>query len=326
MIKQLLPLILIVLTTGAQLAPVEQAKRLSLQKGQIVPLQKGQTVLMSPKSYLKRVLRVDPKTGEEILYDPKPRIELLDPKAGRYSLKWIGYDSKEKVVVYQRPDAIDVIVVASVTKIDSGQYVYQYTLQNLATSGEHLASFELQTFCSDMIPSKLPTTIDNVFVGKMSNNIPEFRVGKWILFAPLPPRAAVNPGQSIMFRLTSSSAPGLVMCRVDGGDFVMKGAGEEMPQELENALPDRFAAMPSGYTVGPIDNLKTLSPAERASYLLKLLPKFKELGWITADALRWYQQTLSRSDLEIVFERTQQYLKEGNITNEVFAMIQAIKE
>ena len=106
----------------------------------------------------------------------------------------------------------------------------------------------------------------------------------------------------------------------------MDGVGEHMPQELENALPYRYGALPSGYTIGPLNNVKALSAVERANYLLKLLPKFKELGWITADALRWYQQTLSGDDLGVVYERTQQDLKEGNITTEVFAMMQAIKE
>lgn len=314
--KHLLPLMMVIVATGGQRLPVEKTKRL--------PLQKKQVTLQSPREYLKRVLRVDAKTGEQILYDPKPRIALMDAKSGKYYLKWIGYDGKEKVVIYQRPDAVDVIVSASVVRNSTGQFVYQYTAQNLPTSGEYLGNFMVQTLTSDIIPNTLPTQIDNIFIGRMSDNI--FEEGKWINFAPLPPRPRVNPGQSITFQLTSSSPPGLVMCRVNGGDWGMNGAGEEMPWELENALPNRYRALPSGYTIGPINNLKALSAVERANYLLKLLPKFKELGWITADALPWYQQTLSGNLLGAVYERTKQDLKEGNITTEVFAMIQAIKE
>ena len=321
LMKQLLPLILIILATtlatGRQRSPIEKMKRL--------PLQKKQIALESPREYLRRVLRVDPKSGEEILYDPKPRVELLDAKAGKYSLKWIGYDGKEKVVVYQRPDAIDAIVSAFVVKTSTGQYVYEYTIQNLITSGEHLAGFEVQTFSSDITPSKLPTNTDNIFVGEMSVTIPEFKEGKWLHFATLPPRPRVNPGQSITFKLTSSSPPGLVMCRVDGGDFVMKGVGEEMPQELEDALPNRYRALPSGYTIGPIDKLKSLSPAERAKYVLQQLPRFKELGWMTADAFRWYQQNLNRIDLATISQRAEQDLGAGNITNEVLLIIQGIR-
>lgn len=310
--KHLLPLILIVTSTAAQHAPVEQTKR--------VPLQKKQVVLKSLEIYLQRALRVDPKTGEEILYDPKPRIELLDAKAGKYYVKWIGYDGNEKVVVYQRPDAIDVIVSASVMKTRTGQYVYEYTIQNLVTSGQYLAGFEVQTFSSDIIPSKFPAKIDNISIGEMSNDIPEFKEGRWIDFAPLPPRPRVNPGQSITFQLTSSSPPGLVLCRVHGGDFVMKGVGEEMPQELENVLP-RFEALPSGYTIGPIDYLKTFSPEKQARYTRERLPQFHELGWISNESLTWYKQNLNSDNLEQVYTRADEDFKAGSITTEVFAII-----
>jgi len=312
--KHLLALIMIIVATGAQRLPVEKTKRL--------PLQKRHVTLASPREYLKRALRIDPKTGEEVLYDPKPRIELMDAKSGKYYLKWIGYDGKEKVVIYQRPDAVDVIVSTSVVKSSTGQYVYQYTVQNLATGGGYLRDFMVQTLTSDIALSTLPTKIDNIHIGRMSDNI--FEEGKWIAFAPLPPRPRVNPGQSITFQLSSPSPPGLVMCRVDGGDLGMYGVGEDMPQELEDALPYRYGAMPSGYTIGPIENLKTLSLAERANYLLKLLPKFKELGWIAPDALPWYAQNLSRNHLAVVRDHAHRDLNEGKITTEILAIIEAI--
>jgi hypothetical protein len=52
------------------------------------------------------------KTGQERFYDPKPRVSLLNERAGLYALKWVGYDGMEKTIVYQRPDAIDAIVIA----------------------------------------------------------------------------------------------------------------------------------------------------------------------------------------------------------------------
>lgn len=128
-----------------------------------------------------------------------------------------------------------------------------------------------------------------------------------------------------MTKILVSLPPGLVECRVAGGPRGMKGVGEDMPQELENILPG-YEAWPSGFTIGPIDNLKTLSPTERANYLLKLLPKFKELGWMTADALHWYQQNLNRIDLAIVSHRADQDLGAGYITNEVHLMIQGIRQ
>ncbi|MEW6131445.1 MAG: hypothetical protein AB1757_30735 [Acidobacteriota bacterium] len=312
MMKHLLVWILIVVGMGIQSLLIEKTKPL--------PLQKKQIVLSSPRHYLKRVLRVDPKTGKEVLYDPQPRIELIDAKTGKYALKWMGYDGKEKVVVYQRPDEINVIVSVSVEKNSSGRYVYEYTIQNLATSGEYLAGFAVQTFSSDMTPNEFPAEIDNIFISEMSNTIPEFKDGRWIRFAPLSERPQVNPGQRIIFKLTSSSPPGLLMCRIHGGDFVMKGVGEHMPQELEDTLPG-YEAWPSGLTIGPVENLKTLSKDECARYLLDRLPKFKELGWMTSDVVTWYEQHLKSDEWEALLKRAEQDLKAEKITTEVFAMI-----
>src|SRR5205085_4210393 len=83
---------------------------------QRLPFQKKRLILQSPTSYEKRILRYDSKTGEPIYYDPKPRVVPLDVKSGKYGLRWIGYDGKEKTIIYQRPDVIDAVISASVSK------------------------------------------------------------------------------------------------------------------------------------------------------------------------------------------------------------------
>src|SRR5438874_3537246 len=88
--------------------PVAGTTHPPLQKLQRLPLQKKQINFRSPKNYEKRILRYDEKTGQPIYYDPKPEVKLLDAKSGEYAFKWIGYDGKEKTVIYQRRDAIDV--------------------------------------------------------------------------------------------------------------------------------------------------------------------------------------------------------------------------
>jgi hypothetical protein len=153
----------------------------------------------------------------------------------------------------------------------------------------------------------------------------EMKEGNWIYFGTSNFKDTITPGRNIELALESLAPPGLVECRAHGGVMMMIGVDEDMPQELENVLPG-YEAWPSGYTIGPIDNLKTLSQVERASYLLKLLPRFKELGWISADALRWYQQSLSRNDLVALSQRAEQDLREGNMTTEVFAMIQSMRQ
>jgi hypothetical protein len=167
--------------------------------------------------------------------------------------------------------------------------------------------------------------VENIFIGEMSGNIPGFSEGKWIRFAPHSPQPEVNPGQSFKFRLTSSGLPGLVECRADGGTFVLKGVGEEMPGELEASLPSRHQAMPSGYTAGPVDKLRTLSRSERIAYLLKVLPECHKQGWITTDHLRLYQQHLNRSDLGTLATRAAQDMKAGYITSEVAAIVKALE-
>lgn len=47
---------------------------------------------------------------------------------------------------------------------------------------------------------------------------------------------------------------------------------------------------------------------------------------MTADALQWYQQNLSRIDLATVSHRADRDLGAGYITNEVRLMIQGIRQ
>lgn len=295
-------------------APVQQA-----EKVQRVQMQKSGFVLKSP-DYEPRIARYDEKTGETVTYDHKPRIELIDEKAGKYAMKWIGHDGKEKVVVYQRHDAVDIIVAASVTKMSDGKYLYTYNVQSLPTGGTYLSIFILQNFAADVEPEEL----DNMYVGRMSSQIQQFKNGNWISFGILPTfEPAVVPGQSIELTLSSSAPPGLIGCRVYGGQTSMEGAGEDLPRALDDLLPG-YEVLPRGYTIGPVDNLKTLSPIERAKYVVNLLPQLGQLGWITEDAARWYKRNLNGDNLGRVQKRAGQDLKAEQITSEVFAMIEAI--
>lgn len=148
--------------------------------------------------------------------------------------------------------------------------------------------------------------------------------GNWIRFAPVPPHPKVRPGQTVKFKLYSQSPPGLVECRVNGGDFVMKGVGEELPPELE-ALILNYDALPRGYTIGPSDDLRRMSQEEKISYLLKTLPQCQKQGWMTTRALQTYEQLLRRGDLQGIFMRIANDLKTNSITTEVFAIMEGMK-
>jgi hypothetical protein len=305
-------LIAIFLTMSLAVTPAQQLQRVALQKKKIE--------LKSPSTWSKDFVRIDPRTKKEIYHDPKPRLEVADARAGKYYMKWIGHDGKEKVTVYQRPDCVDVIVIASATRSASG-YEYEYTVRNLKTSGDYLNGFAVQNFSADVLP-KRPSNVNNVFIGNMSAGI--FGGGNWIMLAPLSPHPKVQPGQTVKFKLYSPSPPALVECRVDGGNFVMKGVGEELPPELE-ALILGYDVWPRGYTIGPSDDLRRMSQEGKISYLLKTLPQCQKQGWMTTQALQTYEQLLRQGELQGIFTRIANDLRAGSITTEVFAMLDGMK-
>lgn len=288
------------------------------QKIQRQPIPKSRVTITSPTQYEHRETYIDPKTNEPVTYDPKPRVEAVDVKAGKYALKWIGYDGKEKVIMYQRPDAIDIIVSASLTKMPDGKYLYTYNIHNLPDSGTYLSGFQVQNFAQDVRPIKLREG----YIGRMSNVIKLYKDGQWISFGFTYFGDEVTPGRDINVQLESSSPPGLVGCSLTGGKGGLKGVGEHMPTELENAIPG-YEAWLRSYTIGPIENLKNQSVEERTKYVLERLPQMQQLGWITEDAARWYKRNLN-GDLSRVQKRAEDDVKAECITSEVFAMIEAI--
>jgi hypothetical protein len=292
------------------------------QRVRRLPLQKTPIRLKSPSDYARRFLGVDSKTGQERFYDPKPRVSLLNERAGLYTLKWIGYDGMEKTIVYQRPDAIDVIVIAEVSTLQSGKHLYTYSIRNLPSSGEYLKIFALQTFTPDAKPHKLR----NAYIGPMSRN-KVMKDGNWIAFGLLSDFAKIaNPGKTAEFKLESFAPPGLVECRVAGGNQVMKGVGEEMPQELEDVLPG-YEAWPGGCTIGPVDQLRNLSQQEKTSktsYLLKALPVFTHVGWVTAQTSLRYEELLKRNDWQELPKRVPGDLKAAFITTEIPGIVEGM--
>lgn len=288
-------------------------------KVQRQPLEKEHREYKTPANYEQRDLGYDPKTGKMITYDHKPRVELLDEKAGKYAFKWIGYDGKEKTVIFQRRDVIDVVVSASVSKTPDGRYLYTYEAQNLPTSPTYLKRFIVQNFASDTEP----VSSGAFFPGPMSSAIEQFKEGNWISFADVSDEVQIDPGQTVRVQLVSSAAPGLVQCRATA-ETTLEGAGEHMPSVLENLLPG-YKEFPTGYTIGPIGNLKTFSSEERIKYLLEKLPQFRKLGWMTDEAVVRYEQELKSNDLQTILNRLEQDLKSEQITTEVFAVMEAMK-
>lgn len=315
------------------------------QKIKREPLQKSGATLKSPTEYLKRE-RLE--SGREVVYDPKPRVEVVDANAGKYELRWIGYDGKEKVIAYQRPDAIDAIVSGSVELAPDGNYVYSYILENLPSSPSDVSSFVLQNFSDDTRPIEIngaspnladlrllrklgpvaddgkPRNLENIHIGQMSNQIYRFKEGNWIRVAILSSGdLQVVPGSKLHVKIISKAVPGLVGCSATGGPRTLKGVGEHMPSELEDAIPG-YDIWPSGYTVGPVASLNSLSADQRASYILDKMIQFEKLGWITSASRRWYEKNL-RTDVDAAQQRARSDLDSEQISSEVFAIIQALK-
>jgi len=291
------------------------------------PLRKPGFHLKSPAVYEKRI-RV--RSGKEVTYDPKPRVAVADARTGKYALKWIGYDGREKVVIYQRPDAIDVVVTGAVENSTDEKYVYNYTVDILPSSGTYLYSFALQNFSADTRPIEVnglaPTLAGNlVLIGEMSHLIQRYKDGHWIAFGTLPElERTVGPGGKLRIKISSNAAPGLVECTAVAGSRTMKGAGEHMPQELEDVLPG-YDVWPSGYTVGPVASLNSLPQSARVTYIVDRMPRFETLGWITPAARAWYEKNL-KPDVPSAQKRARRDLESQQISAEVFAMIQALPQ
>ncbi len=289
------------------------------EKAERKPFQKSSAVIKSPKEYSRR--------GEEgdKGYDPKPRVVLIDEKAGKYELRWVGYDRKEKIIKYQKADALDALVEARIEKTDKNKFTYKYLIKNLPNSPAYFSGFIVQTLASDVKDESFPI-VNDVYTGHMAKFIPDFSEGTWRDFAPLGQTSPkIEAGKSIEFSLVSSALPGIVGCRATGGDLTIKGVGEHMPSELEMVTPG-YDGLAKGYTIGPIDRLATLNKSERAKYILENLPKFQEAGWMSEGTAKIYETTLKREDLAGALVQAKKDLENEFITSEVYDIIEGLNQ
>jgi hypothetical protein len=270
--------------------------------------------LRSPAKFLMR------ETGKGI-YDPKPRIVVIDEKAGKYEFRWIGYDGKEKVIEYQRYDALDAVVEARVERLDN-KFVYYYLIRNLPTSPSYVGSFKVQTFSFDVRDERVQTGED-LYIGHMSTSIRMFSDGIWRSFSPLGEKNYIFPNSAREFKIESVSPPGYVKCYARAGASTLKGVGEHMPYELEAAMPG-YEELASCVTIGPDERLARMSKDEKVKYLLDNLPKFVEAGWMAGDTPKIYESILKRGDLSGAFEQARKDLEKEYITSEVFAIIEGL--
>lgn len=294
------------------------------QKAERKPLQKSLVKIQAPTLYERRERLT--KNGKVVTYDPKPQFMVVDEKAGKYELRWIGYDGKQKIISYQRADAIDLIVKAEVSKSNDEQYQYKYDLYNLPSSPTYISSFLLQTFAIIAPDPQLVklSKQNKLYMGGMSETIPRFRAGYWRTFHQLDETTHIQPGQHFTIQFTASAPPGLVDCTATGGQMTLRGVGEHIPFELESAMPG-YEEYPSGQTIGPVDSLTKMTQTEKGQYVLERLAQFREAGWLTDYARQEYAKLLQASNYEVLLARLDKDLQDEQITSEVYSIMQILK-
>ena len=299
------------LITVVLLAAGGLAERLPLQKKAV------NFDLKLPEPYEKWEGPPDPRTGIAREHDPQPRVIPLGKNPGRYAFEWIALDGTKKRAIYERPDGTDAIVAARVSEVQDG-YRYTYQIEVLPSSGVRLGAFMVQYFADQVTP----TEQKGIHVGKMWNGIPQFREGIWISFGLLERFPDSDPGETVTLSLSSASPPGLVECRTRSNSVM--NADLDMPYEFHTLIGLGHDYWPHGYTIGPVERLKSLSQRAHLAYVAKLLPKLKELGWIHANAVGWYERNLKPGTSDL-YQRVEQDLNDGTITTEVFSLLQATK-
>ncbi len=281
------------------------------------PFQKSLHIIRQPR----QVDRTE-EYGKNIRSNTKIRV--VDKQAGKYEFWWIGLDGKEKILPYQRADALEAIVAAKVEKNRYGKFTYTYDLKVLDSSPIYFRNFIVQTFGSNFEVLKLDK--ERILFGEMSS-VNEFVEGVWLDWAYMgSAQDRIHGGGSIRFYLSSDSLPGVVNCKAGGGEFgITTKIAEEPPSELEEEIPVN-TDLARGYTLGPDARLKNFSPPEKIKYLLDSLAKFQEAGWMTEGTAKNYERILKRNDLKGTFEKAKKDLAGGFISNEVFQIVEGLNQ
>ncbi|HBR56863.1 MAG TPA: hypothetical protein DEA22_05250 [Blastocatellia bacterium] len=308
----------LIVLLSIQLACQSSAQLQTQEKSERKPFRKSDYVINQKIKYTVEEM----ENGK--IHNAKPKIVLIDQKAGKYEFRWIGYDGKKKVVAYQRHDAIDAVVAADVIKQDDRSYLFTYRINILPTSPIYYRDFIVQTFASDT--TSIQPENKTILIGEMTNSISFFKEGVWRTFGFIGDETErLWGGNSIKFQLTSRSQPGIVNCKAVGGEIATMGVGEDVPRELDDEIPI-FEDYANGYTIGPVDNLSGMDKAARAKYLLDNIPKFLKAGWMSEGTAKIYERLLRKEDLAGAFEQAKRDLKDEYITSEVFHIIEGLAQ
>ena len=256
----------------------------------------------------------------------------LDARKGTYALEWATGDGAVRSVLYTRPDVAEAVVRAKVAKGRDRAFRYLYCVENLATSGQYLKAFIVQTFPPvapapgaapvDALPALVPIVGEERHVGRQSGIGPKspFKEGVWWSFGLYKPESL--PGRSVLVALESNHPPALVEAKVRGGPSVLTGVdGHGLPGGLEDILL-RSDAWPSGYTIGPSARRPAFGSREFADELLEQLERFASIGWMRPEVVPRYRALLGTDfDRGRVRTTVRKDRIAGNITTEIESLL-----
>jgi len=286
-----------------------------LQGGERLPLQKKNIKIGQPAPYAPEAEGYD-KKGNPIYWDPKPHVVPLGD--GKYAFKWTGHNGRELTLLYQRPDAVDVVVAASALHLPGGSFRYEYQVRNLKSSELDLGGFAVRLLSrrADALSDTSTMAVNPWRLLKQ-----DFQEGAWISFHPRRGQTPIGPGREASLALVSPDPPAIVECQAYGGDLTIKGVGEESPTVLED-LYLRPDAWPHGYTIGPDERISKMSAKTRLEYLTEHLPQMLQLGWIEdKPTMQWYKDNLQAGKTVEVRTRAQKDFERKLITSEVVALV-----
>jgi hypothetical protein len=216
-----------------------------------------------------------------------PRIE-VEPGTGNFKILFRNPDDTTKWAyqIFEPATKID-IIVESTAKIDSNQFVYEYTIENLRTSRQNVASFAIELDTGIVRTCHVPL------------------VGEWRCYLPTNSRSSVffsgafmsdrsgniikyvlAPGTRLSgFVIKSEAPPGIVYCnsrgRVDPQLLRVVGMdGEMVPDAIFRARPSPSEDRVRGRTIGPVRVPEHTRPEMFIDRIVSVLDTCLEEGWI----------------------------------------------
>lgn len=267
--------------------------------------------------------RHDPKAGKSEEYQVNGEV-IYDERTGNFLFRWTGRDGQRKTIVYEPANKLDAVVEVGAVHIpeDNG-FRYSYILTNLPSSTRKLQSLYLET----QAPVRDAKAPDNSWYSRPLTPYLKgvFKVSAgWGWSDTLWARAGLLPGEKVEgMSFLSPGLPGIVRCFVRNYRDA-KGVGEEMPEELVDAIAQMNWEIPQGVTVGPVEPPQRLQPAAFARKILEMLEVSVEQGWIESPNVAQVMRVLlgnaaaafDRGELERASDLLESLLKQVEEENE----------